>query len=214
MSGTYVSVKDSNSKAVNDTLSTNKSYTYGQFLNEKNRIKNAKTNQRFIYEIDGFGMNDAKENRGKITIKRSLDGKEVGSFYYKAAKPDNKKIETAHSGKYEPETTVKKTAIKQEKRALIDISNPHRVATFMDNATGKESTWMIFFPHALKVSEENINETLYRDGYLMFTGFTSFILYCPETGYIDFLVLDMETYKQREHDEHSEAEADCPPQMK
>lgn len=213
MYGTYVSVKDSNSKAVNDTISTNKSYTYGQFLNEKSRIKNAKTNQRFIYEIDGFGMNDKRENRGKITIKKSADRKEVGSFYYKATKPDNKKIETTNAGKYEPETTTKKTAPKQAKRSLIDINNPHRVATFVDTATGKESTWMIFFPHALNVSEVYLNETLYKDEYLAFTGWTFFILYCPETGYIDLVAIDMDTYRQKAHAEHSEAEADCPPSL-
>lgn len=197
-SGIYVSVKDENANEIEKSINGN-TYTYKQYIAETKKIRNAKISQRFIYSITNLGENKVGDIIGKITITSASNNQKVGEFYYRIfdlrTQSERNQLENEYNIDKNEKPIVNPTGYK---RALIDTSFPHRKATFKNAETGEESSWTIFFPWTTKLNIEYIKKNLNKRGKDALTCQSSFVIYCPKTGFVDFIAADAMKYNKKD----------------
>lgn len=170
---TYVSIRDANHYSI---LLDEKLLTYREYLKYHTRYVKNKNAERYIYTIGNIGANALNTILGTLSIKRQSDGKLMAEYDFSIALGWEKPYDPFTPGSDETMRGI-------DQRNIINPKYPHRKVILRPKGGEENIYWIIFYP-------QRIGKRIDNRGTDPQPGGNTMIIYCPKTGFIDFIGRD------------------------
>ncbi len=170
---TYVSIRDANHYTI---LLDEHLLTYREYLKYHTRYVKNKTAERYIYKIGNIGTNALNTVLGTLSITRQSDGKLMAEYDFSVALGQEKP--------YDPLAGANEQAMRGiDQRNIINPQYPHRKVILRAKGGGENIHWILFYP-------QRVGKRINGKGTDPQPGGNTIIMYCPKTGFIDFIGRD------------------------